>query len=227
MINKIYNNFLVIEEEPNRRSGKIYYQCKCLVCGTIKSAEGGHIRNGRIRCSNCVRKNYHNIEGEKFGLLTAKYPTKKREFGSIVWFCECDCGGFKEVSVKSLTQNGVKSCGCLTKSVGELNIEQCLLANNIPFIAQYSFDIDKRKKYDFAILNDKQEVIRLIEFDGKQHFFVDNNCWFTSDSLELRQERDKIKNNYAKQYHIPLVRIPYWERDKITLEMILGEQYVI
>lgn len=27
--------------------------------------------------------------------------------------------------------------------------------------------------------------------------------------------------------HHPLIRIPYWERDNITLEMILGNKYLI
>ena len=115
----------------------------------------------------------------------------------------------------------------MTKSVGELNIEKCLLNHNIPFISQFSFNRDKRKKYDFAIINDKQEIIRLIEFDGKQHFIQDTNTWFKSDTLETRQERDAIKNNYAKQANIPLVRIPYWERDTITLDIIMGDKYEI
>jgi hypothetical protein len=38
---------------------------------------------------------------------------------------------------------------------------------------------------------------------------------------------DKIKNNYAKEKNIPLVRIPYWERDNITLDLIMGNKYLI
>ena len=49
----------------------------------------------------------------------------------------------------------------------------------------------------------------------------------TQDTLEQRQERDRIKNEYALSHNIPLVRIPYWERDNITLEMIMGDQYLI
>ena len=46
-------------------------------------------------------------------------------------------------------------------------------------------------------------------------------------NLILVQKRDKIKNEYALSHNIPLVRIPYWERDKITLEMILGSTYEV
>lgn len=38
---------------------------------------------------------------------------------------------------------------------------------------------------------------------------------------------DEIKNNYCKENNIPLVRIPYWERDNISLEKILGKEYLI
>ena len=45
--------------------------------------------------------------------------------------------------------------------------------------------------------------------------------------LEDNQKRDKEKNKYALSHNIPLIRIPYWERDNITLEMLLGDQYLI
>lgn len=36
-----------------------------------------------------------------------------------------------------------------------------------------------------------------------------------------------IKNEYALSHNIPLVRIPYWKRNSITLETIMGDQYLI
>ena len=79
-----------------------------------------------------------------------------------------------------------------------------------------------KSRYDFAIILDN-EVIRLVEFDGEQHtkpieFFGD---------FETIQKRDQIKNEYALSHNIPLVRIPHWERDNITLNMIMGEQYEV
>ena len=49
----------------------------------------------------------------------------------------------------------------------------------------------------------------------------------TWGKLETTQKRDKVKNDYALTHNIPLVRIPYWERDNITLDMIMGDQYLI
>lgn len=41
------------------------------------------------------------------------------------------------------------------------------------------------------------------------------------------KNNDIIKNKYSKDNNIPLVRIPYWERDKMTLDMLLGKEYLI
>ena len=50
---------------------------------------------------------------------------------------------------------------------------------------------------------------------------------FKEDTLEHRKERDIIKNNYCLRNNIPLVRIPYWKKKDISLEMLLGNEYLI
>jgi hypothetical protein len=126
MINKIYNNLLVLEKEPERRARNIYYKCKCLKCNTIFSAEGQHIRKESVMCPNCriKTKSYRDITNQKFGKLLALYPTDERQFGSVVWMCKCDCGNTKKVSLGNLTNFLVQSCGCLHESIGEKNIKK-------------------------------------------------------------------------------------------------------
>ena len=49
-----------------------------------------------------------------------------------------------------------------------------------------------------------------------------------SVSEELLTEiRDLFRNQWAAAHNIPLVRIPYWEKDNITLEMLLGDKYLM
>lgn len=57
-----------------------------------------------------------NLTGQKFGKLTALYPTDKRKRGLVVWHCICDCGNQAQVTTTDLTQNRKKSCGCLEKA---------------------------------------------------------------------------------------------------------------
>ena len=56
---------------------------------------------------------------------------------------------------------------------------------------------------------------------------VKNSGWNTQEHYEKTKYYDEIKNNYCKNNQIKLVRIPYWERDNLNLEMLLGDQYLI
>ena len=104
--------------------------------------------------------------------------------------------------------------------------------NNIEFKRECSFinfvnlTTGRLYRYDFALLKDNN-IVRLIEFDGEQHFNSTRGTWQNHESLQEIQERDKIKNEYAKSHNIPLVRIPYTERDRMTLDMILGDKFLI
>lgn len=130
-----------------------------------------------------------------------------------------------ELSTKRFTSGHSFSCGCRRPlSKGEYEIKKILENNNIIFKEQFSFEdctgpkTGYKYKYDFAILDNKNNPIRLIEFDGEQHY-KENRLF--RDSLDNIQFRDEIKNNYAKEHHIPLIRIPYTFLNKITLDMLL------
>jgi hypothetical protein len=133
----------------------------------------------------------------------------------------------KKINGVLLRNKTVQSCGCINFSIGEANIKTILDNNNIPYISEYQIKELGNKRFDFAILDANQQVIRFIEFDGRQHYVAYPEKWEKACSLEERQQRDKLKNEYALSHNIPLVRIPYWERDNITLEMIMGDQYLI
>ena len=117
------------------------------------------------------------------------------------------------------------SCGC-SRSKGELIIADLLKQNNILFVSQYHFNdlLSERNnipyKFDFGII-DNNSLSYLIEFDGEQHYFYQrngNNSWNTEENFNKTQTRDKIKNDYCIKNNIPLIRIPYYIKDKITIE---------
>ena len=56
-----------------------------------------------------------DISGQRFGRLVAGEPIRSEKDKGIIWRCECDCGGKKEVPLARLMQGRVKSCGCLSK----------------------------------------------------------------------------------------------------------------
>ena len=142
------------------------------------------------------------------------------------YICEClFCHRIYEALTNTL--DTTFSCGC-QRSIGEYKIIQILDNNNIPYVKEYSFP-NSCLRYDFAILNKNHEVQLLIEFDGEQHYLknVKSSGWNTIDKYIYTEEKDTEKNNLAKQYNIPLIRIPYWERDNLTLELLFNNKYLI
>lgn len=212
-----------------------YWLCQC-ECGTIKEVMGKNLHNGRSSSCGCYKKEVDgermtqlnkaralDLRGEKYGFLTPIRPTEQRLSSSIVWECLCDCGNTTYVSVDNLRgQHPVCSCGCAKRSFGEQNIVKILQANHIAYIEEYALP-NKMSRFDFAILDTNKNIIRFIEFDGEQHY-KDVANW---DSVKVQKERDARKNQYVLSHNIPLVRIPYWERDNINLEMIMDEKYLI
>ena len=65
-------------------------------------------------------------------------------------------------------------------------------------------------------------VIRLIEFDGPQHSDT-SNSWYD----EGAHLRDSMKNAYAHANNYPLVRIPYKERNNITMDLLFSDKYLV
>lgn len=231
---KQFGRWTVIKRGENTSRGSAQWICQCQ-CGTIKTIVGSSLRNGSSTSCGCYKiensrtnnGKFVNEIGNRYGKLTviAQDEELSKERHRAQWVCKCDCGNIITTSSKCLRDGKTKSCGCIL-SVGEENIGKILTEAGIRYKNQYGVSINNKwYRYDFAILSDEQAPIRFIEFDGIQHY-DDNQLHWGKTSIEV-QARDKVKNQYAKDHNIPLVRIPYKERDHITLEIILGNKYLI
>ena len=229
LIGQRFGHLTVIEDTGKRLHRSIIWKCKC-DCGNEHEVTSNNLNGGQVHScgkQDCpYHKTYDNLKGQKFGLLTALYPTTMKDGSHMYWMCQCECGNQHEVSSSGLKNGSTKSCGCISTSIGEMNIKKILEDNNIPYAEQYTFSDLKNIKplrFDFAIF-ENNKLVRLIEFDGIQHFKEQE--YFTHGLTEIKNN-DIIKNKYCKDNNIPLVRIPYWERDKMTLDMLLGKEYLI
>ena len=66
--------------------------------------------------------------------------------------------------------------------------------------------------------------MKLIEYDGEQHFSNKGDNSFFTDNLETRQKNDACKNNYCKDNNILLLRVPFTLKNKITLGLLFSEE---
>lgn len=235
LTNQRFGKLVVLERDldynkkHSNPNGYAFWICKC-DCGNTVSIAGYKLRNSSTKSCGCLKREkakekVKDLTGQHFGKLTALSIINKNEKGRKQWLCKCDCGNTVIVPSTSLINGNTKSCGCL-KSIGEEKICQLLKDNNIKFVQQKTFqDCFIQKgfplRFDFYI-NDSF----LLEFDGIQHYRYGSG-WNTLNNFEKTIQSDDFKNNYCKINNIPLKRIPYWDLDKLTIEDLLSEKYLI
>lgn len=210
--------------------GRVYH-CKCS-CGNECDVRAFSLKNGDTKSCGCLAKKLSSernkgkfikdLTGQVFGKLTVlQLSATRTSGGGAKWICKCECGNLKEVSSKSLQSGDTMSCGCII-SKGEYKIKQILQNNNIPFEEQKTFpDLKSEKgfllKYDFYVNNEY-----LIEFDGEQH--ETDTSLFSHDNFDYRKQNDEKKTNYALQNNIPLIRIPYYKLNSLTINDLIPSQ---
>ena len=128
-----------------------------------------------------------------------------------------NCGKDDESRIDLLTQNR-KSCTCQQiRSKLELETVNILEKHNMTYNKEHGFE-DLRMvqplRYDFCVIDN--ENLFLIECDGIQHFYPT----FGKKSFESTTSSDIIKDNYAKDNNIPLLRIKYNTKESVE-NMIL------
>lgn len=241
LTNKQFDYYRVIGKniDKSKNSKNTWWNCQCK-CGKIFTATTTNINKQRAKSCGCMKSqllsqaHLQDLTGKTFGELYVLRRNKEKQIArnrtNTMYDCLCSCGNIITVERGKLISRGQSSCGC-KNSIGELHINILLSQNKINYVSQYTnSDLISPNngylRFDFAILNDSNEVIRLIEFDGPQH--NTNINYFKNNQIDLTlQARDNLKNNYAKEHQIPLIRIPYYKRDCLKLEDLLGNQFLI
>ena len=114
-------------------------------------------------------------------------------------------------------------------SRGEIKIEEILQQSGWNFIEEYSFpdlvsNNGRPLRFDFAVLDDEQNVDFLIEFQGIQHYQAKSKFGGYS-GLRKQQYNDMKKRQYCQNHGIKLVIIPYWDEGRITYDYIWKAAY--
>ena len=249
---QIFNAWKVIEPNiinPNtngiNKNKPIYSKCICTKCNkTIRYILNSELNSLRVskQCNSCnlIERNTKNRSvqiGQQYGFLKvigdAGYKIQKNNKKRHYSLCECqNCGKIVEVMDNQMQSGNKISCGCIS-SKGESIIEKILLENKIIYNRDCIFpqlleETKRRLRFDFIIYNEDGSINRFIEFDGHQHKkgWIGGN-WSHEEDPSLIQERDTIKNNFCLKHNYILVRIPYDDINKLSLETIMGEKYIL
>ena len=215
-------------------NGSYLWVCKCSLCNqeVLKSASSlvhkTYISCGCQKELNISRKRRIDLTGKRFGKLVVLHLEEERTSrdknrnGHIFWVCKCDCGSIITVCSNNLMakKEPTISCGC-AKSRGEEKIARILSENGIEFEREKSFkncisENGVLLRFDFYL--PKQNTC--IEYDGEQHYFANGRGWNTQKHFEEIKKRDEIKNIFCQKERILLIRVPYFDFDKISLEYL-------
>lgn len=194
-----------------------FWLVKCTICGS----EAVQDMKAFPRCKNCSEIS-KTKPFEQFRLEASKKHSNKYSYDSVSYkntsvktkiFCNKCQMHFWQRPYRHLSGDGCPFC---RESKGEIRVAKYLSEKNIIFITQKTFESLRYVnplKYDFYI----PDLNLLVEYDGEYHFkpVRGSTPEQKQKRLELQQCRDKIKDEWAKANNIPLLRIPYWDFDRI------------
>jgi hypothetical protein len=164
----------------------------------------------KTSCSNDFKSKAKQIHGDKYNYDFVNYINAKTK---VKIKCKKCHSIFEQLPYIHLRNHGCSKCN---ESKGENRVAKYLSENNIRYIKNKIFKTLRYKSYlkpDFYLY----DLDLIIEYDGEFHYkaLIGSTPQKKQKNLEDTQCRDKIKNEWAKANNIPLLRIPYWDFDRI------------
>lgn len=181
-------------EKDEKRNGT-WWLCRCS-CGAEYKVQGTLLITGkRTHCpGDSHQKNYAytDISGQKFGRLTALYPSKRFDgIKSVIWRCRCDCGNEIDVPYNSLKYGNQKSCGCQKKEHDQK------LRTFLTHAAGTSMEMLKSKKIPTdnttgykGVYFIRGKYVAKIVFQKKAYYLGNYDSY--ADAVEARKEAEEI-----------------------------------
>lgn len=186
----------------------------CPTHGIFKQTPHNHLHgNGCGKCAESIRKTKEEfvvksikIHGNLYDYSLVEYTNSLTKVKII-----CNIHGLFLQS-PSNHSNHMRGCPKCKYSKGERAIEQFLIVRDISYIPQFKFEDLSKLKFDFYL----PELNTLIEYDGEQHTIFPNQFHRDISDFRRQQKRDELKNEYARERNIILIRIPFFEFKNIN-----------
>jgi hypothetical protein len=216
--------FVLVSETFTSAKAPLLWQCVDSNCGEyfyrswnkITDDQGCSFCEGlSIGKNNCLAK--LNPDLAKEWDYIKNYPLTPEDVGPgsmkrVWWKCKNHDGHSWIAKVSDRTR-GTGCPRCLTSS-GEKIVAEYLNKHKIPYSPQHKFkDCRNKRVLEFDFYLEQENLI--IEYDGIQHYEPVKR-FGGQKGFENNQMKDELKNNYACNNDIDLLRIPYWEKDNIS-----------
>ncbi len=220
------------------KSDYTLWACEC-ECGNETTISFDSLTKGqRTSCGCAYKKRKHifksrgpkeDLTGRIINNIEIIGIADVRKDRNYCWTCKCFCGETFIAAGNALKKGLIRSCGCLI-SQGENEIKKLLKQKSIKYRHNYSYkDLigpgGGRLFFDFAILDENDCVLYLIEFQGIQHY---EKCGRWNEfGKQQREITDAMKKEYCKNNNIPLYEIRYDENVEIALEKIIYTETIL
>lgn len=147
LVDQRFGRLLVLEYAYTKKNN-VYWLCQCKCKSKPIIVAANSLKRGTTTSCGCYRKEKNidlSIKGKTFNMLTAEYPTEKRDVnGQVVWHCTCSCGKSTPATSTQLKNNYKMSCGCIkTQSIRSGYEEVRIEGAFVPALTQ---KISKRNK---------------------------------------------------------------------------------
>jgi very-short-patch-repair endonuclease len=206
------DSFTYEKTEYTTQNNKVIVTCK--EHGDISVRPDGHLRGSKCPyCAKCGKRTKQDfidaakeMHGDEYCYSKCVYTNRRTPVTVI-------CSDHGPFSVMPTAHKKGQGCPRCRASRGEKRIMRELTKRNISYEFQAKFKTCKTNRtlpFDFLL----PESRLLIEYDGIQHH-KPMKIFGGSDRFERTQYIDNFKTEWSNENGYTLVRIPYWDYDRI------------
>jgi hypothetical protein len=151
-------------------------------------------------------------------MLVAKTPTNTlTEQGDMIWECQCDCGGTRNVNARVIMSNQIKSCGCKRKGAantrykGYQELTGRYLGNLKSGASLRNLEWNITPEFLYLLLGSQNYKCalsgRLIAFGNPTQTAsldrIDSTAGYTTSNVQwVHKDVNRMKMNFTEEYFI-------------------------
>jgi len=209
----VESNYTVLSKYTHN---KVKVKIKHNTCNHEYDVKPYAFLHGNSRCPKCFgtpKKTTEEFKQEVFNLVGEEYTVLGKYFGNKknIKIKHNVCNYIWNVVPAHFLNTGTRCPECARyKSKGELKIIKYLTENNINYINNKPHEKLNSHLFDFQFQNRNL----IIEYDGIQHH-QPITLFGGEKQFEIQKQKDQEKNDFCKLNGINLIRIPYWDYDKL------------